>query len=52
MGHTGGDYGVSTRMFFRPDRGVGVICLTNASLGGRRWRAFRDIELRLLDEFS
>jgi CubicO group peptidase (beta-lactamase class C family) len=52
LGHTGGDYGVSTRMFFRPDRRVGVISLTNAYLGDGRWTAFRDIELRLLDEFA
>jgi CubicO group peptidase (beta-lactamase class C family) len=52
IGHTGGDYGVSTRMFFRPDRRVGVITLTNRSLGGPRWDAFRDIELRLLEEFA
>ena len=52
MGHTGGDYGVSTRMFFRPDRRVGVISLTNAYLGDGRWEAFRDIEIRLLEEFA
>jgi CubicO group peptidase (beta-lactamase class C family) len=52
MGHTGGDYGVSTRMFFRPDRRVGVISLANAYLGDGRWDAFRDIELRLLEEFA
>jgi CubicO group peptidase (beta-lactamase class C family) len=52
MGHTGGDYGVSTRMFFRPDTQVGVVSLANAYLWGRRWDAFRAIELRLLDEFS
>jgi CubicO group peptidase (beta-lactamase class C family) len=52
MGHTGGDFGMSTRMFFRPDTGVGVVSLTNAYLAGSRWDAFRAIELRLLDEFS
>jgi CubicO group peptidase (beta-lactamase class C family) len=52
MGHTGGDYGVSTRMFFRPDKNVGVISLTNSYLGKHRWARFRDIELRLFDEFS
>jgi CubicO group peptidase (beta-lactamase class C family) len=52
MGHTGGDYGQSTRMFFRPDRGVGVVSLTNAYLGGRRWAAFSDIERHLFQEFS
>lgn len=35
MGHTGGDFGMSTRMFFRPDTRVGVVTLTNSSLGGR-----------------
>ena len=52
LGHTGGDFGMSTRMFFRPDREVGVVSLTNAYLYGSRWRRFRDIELRLFDEFS
>jgi CubicO group peptidase (beta-lactamase class C family) len=52
MGHTGGDYGESTRMFFRPDRSVGVVTLTNAYLGGRRWAAFSDIERRLFQVFS
>ena len=52
MGHTGGDFGVSTRMFFRPDTGVGVVSLTNSYLGRHRWSAFRDIELRLFEEFS
>jgi CubicO group peptidase (beta-lactamase class C family) len=52
LGHTGGDYGESTRMFFRPDRRVGVVSLTNAYLGGPRWAAFRDIERRLFQEFS
>jgi CubicO group peptidase (beta-lactamase class C family) len=52
LGHTGGDFGESTRMFFRPDRRVGVVSLTNAYLGGPRWAAFRDIERRLFQEFS
>jgi CubicO group peptidase (beta-lactamase class C family) len=52
MGHTGGDYGVSTRMFFRPDRRVGVVSLTNAYLGGREWRNFTAVEVRLLEEFA
>jgi CubicO group peptidase (beta-lactamase class C family) len=52
MGHTGGDYGMSTRMFFRPDRRVGVISLTNAYIGGGRWQSFTDIEVRLLEEFA
>ncbi len=52
MGHTGGDYGVSTRMFFRPDRRVGVVSLTNSYLGGKRWETFSDVEIRLLKEFA
>jgi CubicO group peptidase (beta-lactamase class C family) len=52
MGHTGGDYGVSTRMFFRPDTQVGVVSLTNSYLAGRRWDAFRAIDLRLFDELA
>jgi CubicO group peptidase (beta-lactamase class C family) len=51
-GHNGGDYGESTDMFFRPDRGVGVVALTNAYISGRRWAAFQDIEVRLFQEFS
>ena len=52
MGHTGGDFGVTTRMFFRPDRRIGVVSLTNSSLGGPRWSAFRDIELKIFDEWA
>jgi CubicO group peptidase (beta-lactamase class C family) len=52
MGHTGGDYGVSTRMFFRPDTRVGVVTLTNSYVGGPRWDAFRAIDLRLLEELE
>jgi hypothetical protein len=39
-------------MFFRPDRRVGVISLTNAYIGGGRWDSFTDIEVRLLEEFA
>jgi len=52
MGHTGGDFGVSTRMFFRPDRRIGVVSLTNAYLPGSRWDAVRAIDLRIFDEIS
>jgi CubicO group peptidase (beta-lactamase class C family) len=52
MGHTGGDFGVSTRMFFRLDRNVGVVTLANAYLSGDRWDAMRAVELRMFDEFS
>jgi CubicO group peptidase (beta-lactamase class C family) len=50
MGHTGGDYGMATRMFFRPDTQVGVVSLCNSYLGAKRWDAFRAIELRIFDE--
>ena len=39
-------------MFFLPQRAVGVVSLTNAYLDGRRWRAFSDIEARLIDAFA
>jgi CubicO group peptidase (beta-lactamase class C family) len=52
MGHTGGDFGVSTRMFFRPDTQVGVVSLTNSYLGWPRWNAFREIDLRIFDEYA
>jgi CubicO group peptidase (beta-lactamase class C family) len=52
LGHTGGDFGESTRMFFRPDRRVGVVTLTNSFTGGANWRAFSDIERRLFADFS
>jgi CubicO group peptidase (beta-lactamase class C family) len=52
LGHDGGDYGVTTRMFFRPDRRVGVVTLTNSYLNERHWVAFGDIEARLFAEFS
>jgi CubicO group peptidase (beta-lactamase class C family) len=52
MGHTGGDYGVATRMFFRPDTQVGVVSLANSYLGPKRWDAFRAIDLTVFDELS
>jgi CubicO group peptidase (beta-lactamase class C family) len=52
LGHDGGDFGVSTRMFFRPDALVGVVSLTNSYLYNHHWLAFSDIERRLFDEFS
>jgi hypothetical protein len=39
-------------MFFRPDKGVGVVTLTNSFTAGPNWRAFSDIERRLFAEFS
>jgi CubicO group peptidase (beta-lactamase class C family) len=49
-GHTGGDRGVSTRCFFRPRDGVGVIVLTNGTPPLHGWRALRDVEIRLFAE--
>ena len=39
MGHNGGDNGVATQMYFRPDDGVGVIVLANGNwhFDGRGW---------------
>jgi CubicO group peptidase (beta-lactamase class C family) len=51
LGHDGGDYGVTTRMFFRPDERVGVVTLTNSYLNQQHWVAFSDIEARMFDEF-
>ena len=48
MGHIGGDWGVSTFMFFSPDPDVGAIVLANGDphgLGG--YRALRDVMSRL-----
>ena len=52
IGHTGGDYGVSTRMFYRPNKDVGVVSLTNAYISGTQWASFTDIETRMFAEFS
>ena len=52
LGHTGGDFGESTRMFYAPKLDVGVVSLTNAYLGRRQWRAFSDIERHLFHVFS
>ena len=41
LGHTGGDFGESTRMFFRPDRRVGVVTLTNSYLNNQNWASFQ-----------
>jgi CubicO group peptidase (beta-lactamase class C family) len=49
-GHTGGDYGVSTRCFFRKSDGTGVITLTNGTPVRHGWRALRDVEIRLFAE--
>jgi len=50
MGHNGGDDGVATQMYFRPDDGVGVIVLANGNwrYDGRGWPLQR-IATRLFD---
>jgi CubicO group peptidase (beta-lactamase class C family) len=49
IGHNGGDYGVSTNMYFAPERHVGVVTLTNRYVGTwSAWYAFLDIQDRLL----
>ena len=52
LGHDGGDFGESARMFFRQDRNVGVVTLTNAYLDARKWPAFTEIERHLFAVFS
>ena len=51
IGHNGGDDGVATQMYFRPDDGVGVIVLANGNwhYDGRGWPLQR-IATRLFDE--
>lgn len=52
VGHNGGDFGVSTEMFFDPDTDVGVVVLTNGDDGpvGDRLRAeTRVIQRKLLE---
>ncbi len=46
-GHDGADPGVATQMFFRPSDGVGVVVLTNATLG---LPFMNRIEKRLFEE--
>jgi CubicO group peptidase (beta-lactamase class C family) len=50
LGHTGGDSGVSTRMFFRPSDGKGAIVLANGDTGASGWRQLRRIQGLLLEE--
>jgi CubicO group peptidase (beta-lactamase class C family) len=50
MGHNGGNYGVATEMFFRPEDGVGVILLMNGDWTNKNIRIIYDIEARLFRE--
>jgi len=48
LGHSGGDFGVTTQMFFDPARNIGTILLTNRYVGGwPSWYEFLDIQARL-----
>jgi CubicO group peptidase (beta-lactamase class C family) len=50
IGHTGGDYGVATKMFFDPARKTGIVALSNRYVGGgKHWYAYGDIEDRLFE---
>ncbi len=44
VGHNGGDYGVTTDMFFDPSTGHGVLVLVNTDDTGARIRAMQRIE--------
>jgi CubicO group peptidase (beta-lactamase class C family) len=48
FGHSGGDYGVSTDMYYDPGQDVGVIVLANESVGrAEAWRSWADLDRRL-----
>lgn len=51
MGHTGGDRGVATQMYFRPSDGNGVIALANGNWyrDGRHW-PLQQVVVRLFEE--
>jgi CubicO group peptidase (beta-lactamase class C family) len=51
MGHTGGDDGVATQMYFRRNDGIGVIALANGNwhFDGRGWPLQR-VVVRLFEE--
>jgi len=51
IGHTGGDPGVSTFMFFNPKTKLGRILIVNTDLEEEGWQQFIDI-WNQLDEFS
>ena len=50
LGHSGGDYGVHTDMFFAPKRDVGIVVLSNRNIiGWKAWYPAMDINARLFD---
>lgn len=51
IGHTGGDPGVSTFMFFNPKTKLGRILIVNTDLEKKGWKEFLDI-WNTLDKFS
>ncbi len=50
LGHSGGDLGVATKMFFRPDDGIGVILLMNGDWSFFNESIIEEIEVRLFKE--
>jgi CubicO group peptidase (beta-lactamase class C family) len=50
MGHNGGNNGVSTEMFFRPEDGVGVILLMNGNWTQQNLHIIYAVETRLFIE--
>ncbi len=50
LGHNGGNYGVSTEMFFRPEDNVGVILLMNGDWTVQNIPIIYDVEARLFRE--
>ena len=47
LGHNGGELGVATEMFFRPDNGTGVILLMNGDWSRLNYNVIMEIEARL-----
>jgi CubicO group peptidase (beta-lactamase class C family) len=50
LGHNGGDRGVATEMFLRPEDGVGVILLMNGNWTHSNYLLIMQIEIRLFKE--
>ncbi|MEW5803379.1 MAG: serine hydrolase domain-containing protein [bacterium] len=50
LGHNGGDMGITTEMFFRPDDGAGIILLMNGDCTPSVDRFIKDIQTRLFKE--
>jgi CubicO group peptidase (beta-lactamase class C family) len=50
VGHSGGDYGVSTDMLLDPETGIGVVVLLNTYGNNAVWAAQSDIERALFEK--